>query len=346
MNKFVLLDELLRFKNIPMLARDWFYHIWWQEILGGFVGEIFGWEDSEFSSYSLTKEDEKRLGLSWIIMMTIVAIYNVYLVIALWYKPYDRNLEFQFQWKLRFFSTLYVLISSFRAVMPRVYESRICFWGHWLSYPGFGRTVAFIAEVSVGYQIYLALDNTLRQLQLYYTKGDRITLKTLRVLSFACFALVATANCLSNVCIITTNNVFCACENSLWVCMEICAFLVCLYIGIKFLYLYRIHKNPLFLKNARKCFQILLFCFLLALYTAISDVPMYLRRYREDTMVGKQYLGFSEGVMDSLQCSSVSSDYLVWKEEISWLTGYFTFGLWASNHLAANPFVVQEFKHD
>ena len=57
------------------------------------------------------------------------------------------------------------------------------------------------------------------------------------------------------------------------------------------------------------------------------DVPMYLKRWHNNK---EKTLGFWEGVKDMGQCKKVTRSFNVWKSEIPWQTGYFTFAVWSS----------------
>lgn len=126
-------------------------------------------------------------------------------------------------------------------------------------------------------------------------------------------------------------------ENSLWVCMEVVSIILSIVLLQKFAILFSKTKDKQFLRNSSFVGHVAVFFSLLAFYTAFIDVPQYITRYRQDLAVGKPYLGFVEGIYDGLQCKAVNQTFSRWKGEISWLTLYFTLGLWGSNYLATNP---------
>lgn len=332
--------------SISTFLKDCFYHIWYRTILRAAVEEL---ADIPKDTVILTEEEDLRIGQAWWLMMCFVAAWNVYLVFAMWTKPYKKDVDAGLQFRLRFFNMLYLLGSSFRAVFPRHYEQRLCYFNHYICYANLGRSVAYIAEVSVGYTIYLWFTDAFDQILRKTDAKDVCCLRWLKRGSYLCFVLVFIANNLSNCCLITTNHGFCAMENSLWVCMELICLVLAFYLLQRFAVLYDQTGNKTFLKNSNLMIKVIVFCSILAVYTAFLDVPQYIARYRADVLAGKIYFawtweGFVNGVMDGLQCKEASQSFSLWKGEISWLTCYFTFGLWASNHMATNPLSIPETK--
>lgn len=162
----------------------------------------------------------------------------------------------------------------------------------------------------------------------------------LRRAAHSCFLLVLTANLVSCYCLSTTNCKFCAMENSFWTLMELVACGALVYLSLHFYVLHTKTKDEEFISNARYLKNIAIGLFLTAVYTGFIDVPMYIKRYFEDTAANKEYIPAIEGWIKGFDCFSVTKDYKDWKEEIAWLTLYFTFALWVTNYLACNPVVI------
>ena len=58
------------------------------------------------------------------------------------------------------------------------------------------------------------------------------------------------------------------------------------------------------------------------------DIPMYLNRAKKYKRPKKMsLLGY---VKDMAQCKKVTKSYNDWKDDMPWLTGYFTFAVWSS----------------
>ena len=60
------------------------------------------------------------------------------------------------------------------------------------------------------------------------------------------------------------------------------------------------------------------------------DVPMYLSRWRTDLAVGNARLGPLEGLRDVSTRWIVTHDLAEWKDEIAWMSLYFSAAVWAS----------------
>jgi hypothetical protein len=58
------------------------------------------------------------------------------------------------------------------------------------------------------------------------------------------------------------------------------------------------------------------------------DVPMYLGRWRAET--GSKRLGPLEGLRDVSTRWVVTHDLAEWKDEIAWMSLYFSMAVWAS----------------
>lgn len=65
------------------------------------------------------------------------------------------------------------------------------------------------------------------------------------------------------------------------------------------------------------------------LYMALVDVPMYVARWRADEQAGRAYLGLRSGVADALRVV-VTRRWEDWRDEVLWLSLYFTLGVWIS----------------
>jgi hypothetical protein len=62
----------------------------------------------------------------------------------------------------------------------------------------------------------------------------------------------------------------------------------------------------------------------------IYDVPMYWSRSRGDRTNEHRYLSIADGMVDVCRRWRVSYDWEDWKNEVPWMSLYFTFGVWSS----------------
>ncbi|MES1165761.1 MAG: hypothetical protein ABUR63_08390, partial [Verrucomicrobiota bacterium] len=63
---------------------------------------------------------------------------------------------------------------------------------------------------------------------------------------------------------------------------------------------------------------------------AVSDVPMYFRRWRTDEARGRTYLSLADGVRDASFRVIVTRSWDLWHDEVPWMTLYFSSGVWIS----------------
>src|SRR5262249_58400558 len=65
------------------------------------------------------------------------------------------------------------------------------------------------------------------------------------------------------------------------------------------------------------------------------DVPMYFGRWQEDVASGKQLLGLFSGLHDLGTRWVVTHDIAQWRDEIAWMSLYFSVAVWSSLGLCA-----------
>ena len=65
-------------------------------------------------------------------------------------------------------------------------------------------------------------------------------------------------------------------------------------------------------------------------YMFFFDVPMYWTRWRSDQTNKRRYLSITDGVLDVSRRWTVSYRWEDWKDEVLWMSLYFTFAVWIS----------------
>ena len=68
---------------------------------------------------------------------------------------------------------------------------------------------------------------------------------------------------------------------------------------------------------------------------AVVDIPMYINRYLYNPM-NNTPLGLIEGFYSAASCNIISQDIHFWREEIPWMTAYFSMAVWSSLYLVTN----------
>ncbi len=136
--------------------------------------------------------------------------------------------------------------------------------------------------------------------------------------------LIVVAECFSWYAVLTTNFLWNAIENSLWAV----AFFI---IGVALCRLVPEFDGPV------RCALIVSIVGIVAYLAFLMtiDVPMYFNRWRADRAGGAQLLGLIEGLRDVSTRWIVTHDIAHWKDEIPWMSLYFSMAVWASLALCA-----------
>jgi hypothetical protein len=203
----------------------------------------------------------------------------------------------------------YVFGCAFRSFLPRADVQRICLFDTWLSSVVVGRSVATVAEICFAAQWAIIL------YQLGMMTGADTTLSAAWVI----VPLILIAECFSWYAVLTTHYLGNAIENSIW---AIAFFIV----GIGLCRLL-----PEF--DGEVCVVLVITIVGIAGYLAFLmtvDVPMYLGRWRTEVGDGSRLLRPLEGFRDVCTRWVVNHDLAEWKDEIAWMTLYFSAAVWAS----------------
>jgi hypothetical protein len=203
----------------------------------------------------------------------------------------------------------YVFGCAFRSFLPRADVQRICLFDTWLSSVVVGRSVATVAEICFAAQWAIIL----------YQLGTMTGADTTLNAAWVIVPLILIAECFSWYAVLTTHYLGNAIENSIW---AIAFFIV----GIGLCRLL-----PEFDGEVR---VVLVFTIVgIAGYLAFLmtvDVPMYLGRWRTEVGDGSRLLSPLEGFRDVCTRWVVNHDLAEWKDEIAWMTLYFSAAVWAS----------------
>jgi hypothetical protein len=203
----------------------------------------------------------------------------------------------------------YVFGCAFRSFLPRADVQRICLFDTWLSSVVVGRSVATVAEVCFAAQWAMILH------QLGTMTGADTTLNAAWVI----VPLILIAECFSWYAVLTMNYLGNAIENSIW---AVAFFLI----GIGLCRLLPAFDGPVRVVLAISITGIAGY---LAFLMTI-DVPMYLNRWRAVVADGSKLLRPLEGLRDVSTRWIVTHDFAEWKDEIAWMSLYFSAAVWAS----------------
>ena len=208
-----------------------------------------------------------------------------------------------------FLCAAYVFGCAFRSVLPRADVQRICLFDTWLSSVAVGRTVATIAEMCFAAQWALFL----------YQLGTMTGAETTVTIAWVIVPLILIAECFSWYAVLTTHYLGNAIENSIWA-------VVFFLIGIALCRLLPEFSGPV-----RWAFIVTIVG--IAGYLAFLmtvDVPMYLNRWRANLAAGGTLLHPLDGLRDVSRRWVVTHDIAEWREEIAWMSLYFSMAVWSS----------------
>ena len=203
----------------------------------------------------------------------------------------------------------YVFGCAFRSCLPRADVQRICLFDTWLSSVAVGRSVATVAELCFAAQWAIVLN------QLGAMTGAGATLMA----AWAIVPLILIAECLSWYAVLTTNYLGNAAENSLWAVAFFAA-------GLGLCRLLPDFDGPVRAILAAAIVGIAGYLlFLLAV-----DIPMYVARWRSKIADGSRFLTPREGLRDVCTRWIVTHDLAHWRQEIPWMSLYFSAAVWTS----------------
>jgi hypothetical protein len=249
----------------------------------------------------------------WWTLLTLVSGANIAIWLLL-YREFHTGLASRFTSSsstelMLLLSAAYVFGSAFRSLLPRADVQRVCLFDTWLSSVVVGRSVATLAELCFAAQWTIVL------LRLGTMTGSDTTLNV----AFAILPLILIAEGLSWYAVLTTNYLGTAIENSIWA-------LTFGAIGIGLARLVPDFDGSVRIALAIACVGIA--GYLIFLLTV--DVPMYVSRWRDNAANGSRLLRPLEGLRDASTRWVVTRDFAAWKDEIAWMSLYFSAAVWSS----------------
>ena len=208
-----------------------------------------------------------------------------------------------------FLCAAYVFGCAFRSFLPRADVQRICLFDTWLSSVMIGRSVATVAEVCFAAQWAIVL----------HLLGTMTGADTTLNAAWVIVPLILIAECFSWHAVLTRNYLGNAIENSIW---ALAFFIVA--VGL-------CRLLPEFGGAVRVALVVTIVGIAGYLaFLATVDIPMYLSRWRAEVASGSRPLSPLEGLRDASFRWVVTHDIAEWKDEIAWMSLYFSAAVWAS----------------
>ena len=249
----------------------------------------------------------------WWSFLALVSVANIAIWLSLYrylQEPQTQSFGSAFGVKVMLLlSAAYVFGCAFRPFLPRADVQRICLFDTWLSSVTVGRSVATIAEICFVVQWAIILH------RLGVMTGADTTLN----MAWLIVPLILIAECFSWHAVLTKNYLGHAIENSIWA-------LCFLMIGIGLCRLLPDFEGPV---RAVLVIAIIGITGYLV-FLAIIDVPMYVRRWQAEGADRSAPLSHLEGLWDASRRWVVTHDFTEWKDEIPWMSLYFSVAVWAS----------------
>jgi hypothetical protein len=252
--------------------------------------------------------------LAWWLGMSLVSLFNVILWIVVVER--ERRPEGRLQptrWGQSVLAGLFALGCGFRSFLPRAEALRICLYDSWWSSAVMGRSVATVAELS------FAVQWTVLVREWIEVAGTQLG----RRLSRFYLPLIVTAELCSWHSTLTTNALGAVFEESLWTIT--CALVLVTLVALRL--------------RARFVRWTLLMGVVYVLFMCFVDVPMYYQRWRDDQRAGRPYLTVREGWQDASHRWVVTRRWEDWREEMAWMSLYFSAGVWLSIAIIRAPFL-------
>ena len=253
--------------------------------------------------FLLVSPIDRRLSV-WLGSLAALAVFNVWLWIWIAQSVSLRTPYAETQLLL---SGVYVAVCGFRSLFPRVDLERVCLWDTWLSTILLGRAAATIAELCFALQCALFVQRL----------SDIVDVPLLGAAAHAFVPLVIVAEVVCWYAVLSLNHIGHAIEETLWALLMLmlaAAFGAAAFAAEGLL---RVMLTAGFLVYGVG-----------ACLTMAFDVRMYLHRWRLKT--GGLYLSLGTGFRDSRQRRHPTFAWNVWREEVAWMTLYFSIGVWTS----------------
>jgi hypothetical protein len=249
---------------------------------------------------------EGRKLATWWACLRAIAVLNILLWVVTCLSLAGSSPRLTWQVAL---SGVYVAVCAFRSWLPRVDLERYCLVDSPLSSMFVGRSAATVAEVCFAVQIALGLHQV----------GVVAGVPWIVTASYAVVPPLVLAQVFCWYSVLTLDHLGHAIEESLWTA-TLAMVGVCL-------------------AAASASLDGVLFWFVaggagLAAgfvgFMTLIDVPMYVRRWRTGRRERHQYLSLREGWKDARSRRVPTRDWVIWRPEAAWLTGYFSVAVWVS----------------
>jgi len=268
----------------------------------------------------------------WYLTMVAITVFN-----AVWYLRTLRKLSGSsvYNRSMRIFGGFFVLGCGFRAVLPRIDVERVCFFPGVLSSTIIGRSFATVAELSFMWQMCYFLYTVASDLQRCNPVSKLFPIVRLMCVVIAAVNPVAQTFCWLG--ITTTYQKWHVYEQSIWTCS------VALLCASSVVFVRQHFPPSASASHVRRL--LILFCLgapFFLIFMIFNDIPMYYNRWLQNEHDGVTYYNVTQGLADATACKVITRRFVDWKEDMPWITGYFSVCVWISIVLSQAPRVYGE----
>src|SRR5215475_5342096 len=206
-------------------------------------------------------------------------------------------------------SGLFVAACAFRSILPRVDLERLCLWDSPFSSVFLGRAVATIAELGFASQCALLL------FKLSHSTGASIIFR----IGLTVLPIILIAELACWFAVVTLNHIGHAVEELLW------SIVVALVAAGLVIYSQRTGGGlPLWVVLG------LIASAGTTILIVFVDIPLYIARWRTNQLAGLRYLRIRDGLKDAVVRRQVTRATDDWRNEVLWMSLYFSAGVWVS----------------
>ena len=247
------------------------------------------------------------LTFRWWQFLCAVSVANILLwTLAAW--GLSRGAD-AYQFRQLVLSGLFVAACAFRSILPRVDLERFCLWDSPFSSVFLGRAVATIAELGFASQCALLL------FKLSHSIGASI----IGTIGLTVLPIILIAELACWFAVITLNHIAHAVEELLW------SIVVALVAAGLVIYSQQTGSGlPLWVVMG------LIASAGTTILIVFMDIPLYISRWRTNQRAGLRYLRIRDGLKDAVVRRQVTRATDDWRNEVLWMSLYFSAGVWVS----------------
>jgi hypothetical protein len=251
---------------------------------------------------------ENRTLWTWWACLKAIALFNI----LLWAVTGMLGGMGIVSWQIAL-SGVFVIVCAFRSWLPRIDLERYCLVDSPLSGMVVGRAAATVAEVCFAAQIALALNRVGHGAQIpWIVEASYTVVPPLALAQLFCWYSVLTLDHLGHVI-----------EESLWA-LTMTMVGVCLAVAAGHL-----DGRQFWFAVAGTAVAAVFVSFMV-----LVDVPMYFKRWRHARRESHLRLTLRAGLRDARNRRIPTTEWVVWRPELAWLTGYFSIAVWISISVA------------